>query len=194
MWHTGLVVPGIQSASPALAGGFSTTGPPGKPDLSIVPSPIPVSMPLADGSGHHGACRLELSDAVRQGWDAFFSLWFPTLCLGQPVFLASSWWNGPAMVESSLLRPCYASTENTPRLWYQVASVVCFPLASPLCLSLIRDLLSRGFWSRDGQIRLDQISCSVVSDSLRPHESQHARPPCPSPTPGVHSDSRPSSQ
>ena len=40
----------------------------------------------------------------------------------------------------------------------------------------------------------DQISHSVVSDSLRPHESQHARPPCPSPTPGVHSDSRPSSQ
>ena len=40
----------------------------------------------------------------------------------------------------------------------------------------------------------DQISCSVVSDSLRPHESQHARPPCPLPTPRVHSDSRPSSQ
>ena len=38
-----------------------------------------------------------------------------------------------------------------------------------------------------------QFSCSVVSDSLRPHESQHARPPCPSPTPGVQSDSRPSS-
>ena len=44
------------------------------------------------------------------------------------------------------------------------------------------------------QIRSDQISRSVVSDSLRPHESQHARPPCPSPTPRVHSDSRPSSQ
>ena len=40
----------------------------------------------------------------------------------------------------------------------------------------------------------DQISRSVVSDSLWTHESQHARPPCPSPTPGVHSDSRPSSQ
>ena len=39
-----------------------------------------------------------------------------------------------------------------------------------------------------------QFSCSVVSDSLRSHELQHARPPCPSPTPGVHSDSRPSSQ
>ena len=34
-----------------------------------------------------------------------------------------------------------------------------------------------------------QFSCSVVSDSLRPHESQHARPPCPPPSPRVHSDS-----
>ena len=31
-----------------------------------------------------------------------------------------------------------------------------------------------------------QFSCSVMSDSLRPHEPQHARPPCLSPTPGVH--------
>ena len=33
-----------------------------------------------------------------------------------------------------------------------------------------------------------------MSDSLQPHESQHARPPCPSPNPGVHSDSGPSSR
>jgi len=39
-----------------------------------------------------------------------------------------------------------------------------------------------------------QFSRSVVSDSLWPHESQHARPPCPSPTPGVPSNSCPSSQ
>ena len=39
-----------------------------------------------------------------------------------------------------------------------------------------------------------QFSCSVVSNSLWPHESQHARPPCPSPTPGVHSNSCPSSR
>ena len=39
-----------------------------------------------------------------------------------------------------------------------------------------------------------QLSRSVMSDSLRPHESQHARPPCSSPTSGVHSDSRSSSQ
>ena len=43
-------------------------------------------------------------------------------------------------------------------------------------------------------LRSDQISRSVMSDSLRLHELQHARPPCPSPTPGVYSDSRPSSQ
>ena len=45
-----------------------------------------------------------------------------------------------------------------------------------------------------GLISSVQFSHSVVSDSLRPHESQHARPPCPSPTPGVHSNSRPSNQ
>ena len=38
-----------------------------------------------------------------------------------------------------------------------------------------------------------QFSRSVVFDYLRPHESQHTRPPCPSPSPGVHSDSCPSS-
>ena len=39
-----------------------------------------------------------------------------------------------------------------------------------------------------------QFSHSVVSDSLRPYESQHTRPPCPLPSPGVHSDSPPSSR
>ena len=39
-----------------------------------------------------------------------------------------------------------------------------------------------------------QFSHSVVSDTLWPHELQHARPPCPSPTLGVHSNSRPSSR
>ena len=39
-----------------------------------------------------------------------------------------------------------------------------------------------------------QFTCSVVSDSLRPHELQHARPHCPSPTPGVHPNSCPLSR
>ena len=45
----------------------------------------------------------------------------------------------------------------------------------------------------DHMISSVQCSRSVVSDSLWPHESQHARPPCPSPTPGVHLNSCPSS-
>ena len=39
-----------------------------------------------------------------------------------------------------------------------------------------------------------QFSHSAMSDSLRPHESQHAKPPCPSPTPRVYSNSCPSSR
>ena len=42
-------------------------------------------------------------------------------------------------------------------------------------------------------VQFSSVQYSVMSDSLRPHESQHSRPPCPSPSPGVHSDSRPSS-
>jgi len=49
-----------------------------------------------------------------------------------------------------------------------------------------------GIWSRRKQSV--QFSHSVVSDSLRPYELQHARPPCPSPTHGVHLNSGPSSQ
>ena len=54
----------------------------------------------------------------------------------------------------------------------------------------------RGYLTMTASLQFSsvQFSRSVVSDSLRPHESQHARPPCPSPSPGVHSDSRPSSR
>ena len=54
-------------------------------------------------------------------------------------------------------------------------------------------IVQPSLWS-NSYISSVQFSGSVMSDSSRPHESQHARPPCPSPTPGVHSDSRPSSQ
>ena len=49
-------------------------------------------------------------------------------------------------------------------------------------------------WKGEGRgfsVQLAQFSRSVLSDSLRPHELQHAKSPCPSPTPGVHSDSHP---
>ena len=53
---------------------------------------------------------------------------------------------------------------------------------------------SQPCFQNDKLIICHEFSCSVMSNSLRPHELQHARLPCPSPTPGVHSDSRPSSQ
>ena len=74
-----------------------------------------------------------------------------------------------------LLRNLYAGQEATVRTghgttdWFQIGKAV-------------------------RQFSSVQFSRSVVSDSLRPHESQHARPPCPSPTPGVYPNSCPPSQ
>ena len=45
-----------------------------------------------------------------------------------------------------------------------------------------------------GKNKIKQFSCSVMSDSLQPNEPQHARPPCPSPTPKVHPNPCPLSQ
>ena len=52
-------------------------------------------------------------------------------------------------------------------------------------------LLKKGTWISRHSVR---FSRSVVSDSLRPRELQQARPPCPSPTPGVYSNPCPSSR
>ena len=72
-----------------------------------------------------------------------------------------------------------------PQLRCDFSSLVC-----GLCNSIL--LLMVG--SPGSKFLFCTFSRSVVSDSLRAHESQHTRPPCPSPTPGVHSDLRPSSQ
>ena len=53
-----------------------------------------------------------------------------------------------------------------------------------MCLEILRNLQSQS---------VSQYRCSVVSDSLWSHEPQHARPPCPSPTPRVHPNPCPSS-
>ena len=64
--------------------------------------------------------------------------------------------------------------------------------------NIISEVTSHNFchilFTRSESLSSDQFSHSVVSDSLRPHESQHARPPRPSPTPGVYPNSCPSSQ
>ena len=54
--------------------------------------------------------------------------------------------------------------------------------------------LSHPYMTTGKTISSVQFSCLVMSDSLRPHESQHARPPCPSPTSGVYPNSCPLSQ
>ena len=62
---------------------------------------------------------------------------------------------------------------------------------------LIRCLFNIWLWTwcfEVSMISSVQFSHSVMSDSLWPHELQHARPPCPSSTPGVHSNSHPSSR
>ena len=66
-----------------------------------------------------------------------------------------------------------------------------FPLEWTGWISLQSKGLSRVFSNTISSV---QFSHSVVSNSLRPHESQHTRPPCPSPTPRVYSDSCPSSR
>ena len=74
-----------------------------------------------------------------------------------------------------------------PLLLYMCVAWGCFQVCSMS--------FSDCFWSSCNLVHVSvQFSRSVVSDSLQPHESQHASPPCPSLTPGVHSDSCPSSQ
>ena len=64
-----------------------------------------------------------------------------------------------------------------------------------MILSKLREMVKdRGTWSAALQFSLVQFSHSVVSDSLRPHGLQHTRPSCPSPAPGVYSNSHPQSQ
>ena len=55
-------------------------------------------------------------------------------------------------------------------------------------------LRSKSDSSYQGKISSVQFNHSIVSNSLQPHEPQHTRPPCPSPTPGVHPNPCPSSQ
>ena len=63
-----------------------------------------------------------------------------------------------------------------------------------LCLLWFLSSASYSFLSTDLLFPSVQFSHSVVSDSLQPHELQHIRPPYPSPAPGVHPNSCPSSQ
>ena len=71
--------------------------------------------------------------------------------------------------------------------------MVCQELCWMNCLSSLQVFIVYKVFSFVVQFSSVQSSHSVMCDSLRPHELQHARPPYPSPTPRVHSDSGPSS-
>ena len=60
--------------------------------------------------------------------------------------------------------------------------------------SPVSPALAGGFFATEPPVQFSSVQSLSREDSWRPHESQHARPPCPSPTPGVHPNSCPSSQ
>ena len=139
-------------------------------------------------------------------WQFYFAL---TLSFSSP----SSSGRGPGKsccllrrVPSALLSPphplCWRSGSSLLLLLHLLSLLFSF-LSSPTFSSAFSSCslppFSSFFYvssssSRYCQPFRDKISRSVMSYSLWPHESQHARPPCPPPTPGVHSDSCPSSQ
>ena len=125
----------------------------------------------------------------------FFRLcfWQEGPSVGLPVLEKWTWKSNKAKVARVCRVKCYR--EKTYRKISEKLQREC-----PLVFSWV--LTSACMWKdhtragRMGNIQFSsvQFSHSVVSDSLWPHESQHARPPCTSPIPRVHSDSCPSSQ
>ena len=124
-------------------------------------------------------------------------------------FIPLSWWCNP-IISSSVIFFCscfqsfWAAVSCPMSQFFSWGSGSIGALASASVLPMnIQDWFSLGL---TGLISLQfsglsrffsnssvQFTHSVVSDSLQPHESQHTRPPCPSPTPGVYSNSCPSS-
>ena len=124
--------------------------------------------------------------------------------LAKPLFLSSfplffSNFSFVLLVVSLAHRVLHAVTSTLcsdhecegPRLTHAVwvcAEALCMALQIKIAMA---GLAPMNFLKMNSSV---QFSRSVASDSLWPREVQHARPPCPSPIPGVHSDSRPSSQ
>ena len=99
-------------------------------------------------------------------------------------------WSGQAQRASSLLALIINIIKETNNFTIEAWGQLVLSMWGSLSLSEIAWENKNCYFVSDISV---QFSHSVMSNSLQPHESQHARPPCPSPTPRVHSDSRPSS-
>ena len=105
---------------------------------------------------------------------AGFSVQIGVLCFSEPKFWAIN--PGTKLGNSS-------REKEAVDPWLTLKRITWSPLLR--ILTYLVHVVSTNFWYFSVQ-----FSRSVMSDSLRLHELQHSRPPCPSPTPGVHSNSR----
>ena len=134
------------------------------------------------------------SQRVGHNWETFTSF-FLDVCraesLGFRLSLNAIPSNKPFLCHPTSVGPYDSLSHHPNSLSSQHSSLW---LSSCIFLPLFIDYVPSHFSCVQNFVILssDQFSCSVVSDSLRPHESQHTRPPCPSPTPGVHPNPCPS--
>ena len=170
-----------------------------------------VSFQQNRASGKEPTCQCR--NYKRHGFDPWVRkipwkrAWQPT-----PVFLPGGAWRAPVLrltvgddwvTGHSMPQPLSAIVSFQQKIssfwWNCMASESFLPHSSfqhdgGTEVSQCQQFLSRWQTDSSGQLGSVQFSRSIVSDSLRPHGLQHARPPCPSPTPGVHSNLCPLSQ
>ena len=125
---------------------------------------------------HPGACKVlfEPSECLWRVWGLILNMILLLLpsCLGFSFALGC----GVSFLLGSSILLSMVVQQQVVILDFSQEKMSTCPSTLPFIISLLGDSVQ-----------------SVVFNSLQPHESQHARPPCPSPTPGVHSNSHPSS-
>ena len=146
---------------------------------------FPIYLPWSDGTGCHDFClwMLSFKPAFSCSSSTFIKRLFSSFSLSAIRVVSSAYLNLLIFLQVVLI-PASASSSLGFHMIYSSHKGKRMPFFET---GMKTDLFIIQFSSV-------QFIRSVMSDSLRPQESQHTRPPCPSPTPGVHSDSCPSSQ
>ena len=110
---------------------------------------------------------------------------------GRAVLWLGSVASGPTSSTVLLRIHCAWATRLGPVFWVCIPERMHFLLTRLQVINCLNLQKLRSQSECKYQFSSAQFSCSVVSDSLRPHGLQHTRPPCLSPTPGVYSNSCP---